>query len=164
MATLYLKRPTSLMFKRRFLLIYGMLMMSIVNWIYPQVIKGDYFWWLHKYFRVISYVSRRAWCFCKLSSLFVEMLNKILIYCWYFLQEPKKSISPKECLSGFGTFEQICQTRYFLTLYFTTFRLSIARGGITVGRLPRTLKLPPSPLWRVYTKISLKILIEISFG
>lgn len=105
------------------------------------------------------------WCFCKLSSLFVEVLNKILIYCRYFLLEPKKSIPPKECLSCFGTFEQICHTRYFRTLYFTTFRLSIARGGITVGRLPRTLKLPPlPPLWRVNTKISLKILVEISFG
>lgn len=152
------------MFKRRFLLIYGILMMSsIINWIYPQIIKGDYFWWLHKYFRVIHYVARRVWCFRKLSTLFVEMLNKTLIYCRYFLQEPKKSIPPKECLSCCGTFEQICHTRYFRTLYLTTFRLSIARGGITVRRLPKTLKLTPSPLWRVYTKISLKILIEISF-
>lgn len=105
----------------------------------------------------------RVWWLCKLSSLFVEMLNKILIYWRYFLQEPKKSIPPKERLSCFGTCERISHTTG--TLYFTTFRLSIARGGITVGRLPRLLNYPP-PLCGGFTpkfpsKFFLKSLLVI---
>lgn len=151
------------MFKRRFLLIFGMLMMlSVINWIYPQIIKGDYFWWLHKYFRVISYVARRVWCFCKLSSLFVEMLNKILIYCRYFLQEPKKSIPPKECLSGFGTFEQICHTRFVLcTLQILGWVL--LGVGLQWGGCQELLNYPP-PLCGGFTlKFTSKFLLKSLF-